>query len=65
MIPATTRLATPTITSTCTPWMVNSDAVAYATLRYAMNTEDINAVKGKGNFQPVPGNSDEHRQDDF
>ena len=31
---------------------VNSDAVAYATLQYAMNTEEINAVKGKGNFQP-------------
>jgi Zn-dependent M28 family amino/carboxypeptidase len=32
---------------------VNSDAVAYATLQYAMNTEDINGVKGKGNFPPV------------
>jgi len=31
---------------------VNSDAVAYATLQYAMNTEEINAVKGKGNFKP-------------
>jgi aminopeptidase Y len=37
---------------------VNSDAVAYATLKYAMNTEEINAVKGKGNFQPSPGNSE-------
>ncbi len=44
---------------------INSDAVGYATLRYAMNTEDINGLRGKGNFQPVPGNSDEHRQDDF
>jgi Zn-dependent M28 family amino/carboxypeptidase len=30
---------------------VNSDAVAYATLQYAMNTSDINGTKGKGNFQ--------------
>ncbi len=32
---------------------VNSDAVAYATLQYAMNTSDINAVRGKGNFPPI------------
>jgi aminopeptidase Y len=32
---------------------VNSDAVAFATLQYAMNTSDINAVRGKGNFPPV------------
>ena len=44
---------------------VNSDAVAYATLQYAMNTEEINAVKGKGNFQPAPGNSADHRHDEF
>lgn len=31
---------------------VNSDAVAYATLQYAMNTVDINGVPGKGNFPP-------------
>lgn len=31
---------------------VNSDAVAYATLQYAMNTIDINGVPGKGNFPP-------------
>ena len=31
---------------------VNSDAVAAATLQYAMNTEDINGVRGKGNFKP-------------
>ncbi len=30
---------------------VNSDAVAAATLTYAMNTEDINAKRGKGNFK--------------
>lgn len=34
---------------------VNSDAMAFATLQYAMNTSDINAVKGKGNFPPVSG----------
>jgi Zn-dependent M28 family amino/carboxypeptidase len=32
---------------------VNSDAVAFATLQYAMNTSDINAVRGKGNFPAV------------
>jgi aminopeptidase Y len=31
---------------------VNSDAVAYATLQYAMNSEDINGERGKGNFKP-------------
>lgn len=34
---------------------VNSDAVAYATLQYAMNTSEINAVSGKGNFSALPG----------
>lgn len=34
---------------------VNSDAVAFATLQYAMNTSDINSVKGKGNFPTGPG----------
>jgi Zn-dependent M28 family amino/carboxypeptidase len=33
---------------------VNSDAVAYAVLQYAMNTQDINGVRGKGNFKPAP-----------
>jgi aminopeptidase Y len=28
---------------------VNADAVAYAVLKYAMSTEDVNGVKGKGN----------------
>lgn len=37
---------------------VNSDAVAYGVLQYAMNTEDVNGVRGKGNFQVVPGSSD-------
>jgi hypothetical protein len=31
---------------------VNSDAVAYATLQYAMNLVDINSMQGKGNFPP-------------
>ena len=30
---------------------VNSDAVAYATLQYAMNTLEINGERGKGNFR--------------
>jgi aminopeptidase Y len=42
---------------------VNSDAVAFATLTYAMNTETINGLRGKGNFQPPPGNSEENRND--
>ena len=36
---------------------VNSDAVAFATLQYAMNTESINEVRGKGNFQLAPASS--------
>jgi Zn-dependent M28 family amino/carboxypeptidase len=31
----------------------NSDAIAYVTLSYAMSTEEINGVKGKGNFKPL------------
>lgn len=31
---------------------VNLDAVAYAVLQYAMNTQEINGLKGKGNFKP-------------
>ena len=34
---------------------VNSDAIAFSVLQYAMSTEDINAVRGKGNFPPVSG----------
>ena len=33
---------------------VNSDAVAYATLNYAMSTELINGERSKGNFKPFP-----------
>lgn len=32
---------------------VNADAVAYATLQFAMNTQDVNAVRGKGNFKTL------------
>lgn len=31
---------------------VNSDAIAYATLQYGMNTSDVNGLRGKGNFKP-------------
>lgn len=34
---------------------VNADAVAFATLQYAMNTSAINGVSGKGNFSRPPG----------
>ena len=30
---------------------VNADAVAYATLKYAMSTEDVNGARPKGNFK--------------
>jgi Zn-dependent M28 family amino/carboxypeptidase len=30
---------------------VNSDAIAYATLQYAMNASDVTGAKGKGNFK--------------
>ena len=30
---------------------MNSDAIAYATLQYAMSTSDVNGAKGKGNFK--------------
>ena len=30
--------------------------MAYAVLQYAMNTEDVNGVKGKGNFRPKKKN---------
>ena len=33
---------------------MNADAVAAATLQYAMNTQAVNGVKGKGNFKPKP-----------
>jgi Zn-dependent M28 family amino/carboxypeptidase len=40
---------------------VNADAVAYSTLRFAMNTSDINGTKSKGNFKvPLPAPDVEH-----
>lgn len=33
---------------------VNSDAIAYGVLQYAMNTSDVNGKKGKGNFKVPP-----------
>jgi len=33
---------------------LNADAVAASTLQYAMNTEEVNGIKGKGNFKPKP-----------
>ena len=29
---------------------VNSDAIAFSILQYAMNTSDVNGIPGKGNF---------------
>ena len=43
---------------------VNSDAVAYSVLQYAMNTSDINGIRGKGNFQITPGFSDPQHSDE-
>jgi Zn-dependent M28 family amino/carboxypeptidase len=37
---------------------VNSDAVAYATLQYAMNTEAVNGQRGKGNFKKTEVSGD-------
>ena len=31
---------------------VNADAVAWGTLQYAMNTSDVNGVKGRGSYKP-------------
>jgi aminopeptidase Y len=35
---------------------VNADAVAYGTLKYAMDTSAVNGQKGKGNFRPKKKN---------
>lgn len=32
---------------------INADAIAYATLQYAMNTQDVNGQRGKGNFKTL------------
>lgn len=34
---------------------VNSDAIGFSVLQYAMNTSDVNGLPGKGNFPPVSG----------
>ena len=31
---------------------INADAVAYSVLQFAMSTETVNGVRGKGNFSP-------------
>lgn len=41
---------------------VNADAVAYATLQYAMNTVTINGKRGKGNFKLPPPEDEEVAQ---
>jgi aminopeptidase Y len=33
---------------------VNADAVAASALQFAMNTQAVNGVRGKGNFKPTP-----------
>ena len=33
---------------------INSDAVAYSVLQFGMNTEAVNAERGKGNFKMPP-----------
>jgi aminopeptidase Y len=38
---------------------VNSDAVAYSVLQYAMNTEAVNGERGKGNFKMPPADDSE------
>ena len=37
---------------------VNSDAIAFATLQYAMSTQTINGERGKGNFRSVQSSLD-------
>ena len=39
---------------------VNSDAIAYAVLQFAMNTEVVNGQRGKGNFKMPPVEEDDH-----
>jgi Zn-dependent M28 family amino/carboxypeptidase len=41
---------------------VNSDAIAYSVLQYAMSTQDVNGQRGKGNFQ-LPAGSHGHAAD--
>lgn len=39
---------------------INSDAIAYAVLQFAMNTESINGKRAKGNFKMPPPQEDDH-----
>ena len=39
---------------------VNSDAIAYSILQFAMNTEAVNGQRGKGNFRVPPTEEDDH-----
>ena len=39
---------------------VNSDAIAYTVLQFAMNTEGVNGQRGKGNFKMPPVDEDDH-----
>lgn len=39
---------------------VNSDAIAYSILQFAMNTEAVNGQRGKGNFRMPPTEEDDH-----
>lgn len=41
---------------------VNADAVAYATLQFAMNTQAVNGQRGKGNFKPRDLSEDPHHK---
>jgi Zn-dependent M28 family amino/carboxypeptidase len=36
---------------------INADAIAYAVLQFAMNTDAVNGKRGKGNFKPIPTTS--------
>ena len=49
--PATTRPVTTIANLSLEALDINADAIAYAVLNYAMNTEPINGVPGKGNFR--------------
>ncbi|MES2717155.1 MAG: M28 family peptidase [Pseudomonadota bacterium] len=39
---------------------VNSDAIAYTVLQFAMNTAVVNGQRGKGNFKLPPAEEDDH-----
>jgi Zn-dependent M28 family amino/carboxypeptidase len=41
---------------------VNSDAIAYSVLQFAMNTSAVNGQRGKGNFRMPPKAEDDHNR---